>query len=126
MIEKAIHLNNSIKSQVRVPKVGERCNGKRGLFFTHKNTKGADSFRCNRKKKRNGHYVTPISLYIAYIRRKSKVENLRFSPFLFEFFLSIAVSSLRRMYIRLSVGERRFPLEINLSSKKVGVFSRLF
>ena len=78
---------------------------------------GADSFRCNRKKKRNGHYVTPISLYIAYIRRKSKVENLRFSPFLFEFFLSIAVSSLRRMYIRLSVGERRFPLEINLAPK---------
>ena len=47
---------------------------------------GADSFRCNRKKKRNRHYVTPISLYITCIRRKSKVENLRFSPFYLSFF----------------------------------------
>ena len=69
------------------------------------------------RKKRNRRYVTPISLYIACIGRKSKVENLRFSPFYLSFFLSIAVSSLRRMYIRLSVGERRFPLEINLAPK---------
>ncbi|MBQ9085142.1 MAG: hypothetical protein IJY24_05745, partial [Clostridia bacterium] len=58
---------------------------------------GLIHFGVTERKKRNRRYVTPISLYIACIGRKSKVENLRFSPFYLSFFLSIAVSSLRRM-----------------------------
>ena len=67
------------------------CNSIIDLFFAHVNiinilfTKGADSFRYNRKKKRKKRICHFSRLNKPY-RRKSEVENLRFSPFFIKFF----------------------------------------
>ena len=71
---------------------------------------GAVAFRHNRIK--NAEVLCEKTQYLCYnftYFREIKVENLWFSSFLCVFY-STAVSVLRRMYIRLSVGERRFLL----------------